>query len=34
VCGTSNFEVGWGYVKRVEVVGDDRSSRRQLLRAE
>jgi hypothetical protein len=27
------FEIGWGYVKRVEIVSDDRSSRRQLLRA-
>jgi hypothetical protein len=22
------FEVGWGYVKQVEIVGDDRSSSR------
>ena len=34
VCGTSDFEIGWGYVKQVEIVGDDRSTRRQRLRAE
>ena len=28
VCGTSDLEIGWGYVKQVEIVGDDRSSRR------
>jgi hypothetical protein len=28
VCGTSDFEIGWGYVKQVEIVGDDRSHRR------
>jgi hypothetical protein len=33
VCGTSDFEIGWGYAKQLEIV-DDRSSRRQLLRAE
>ena len=34
VCGTSDFEIGWGYVKQVDIVGDDRWTRRQLLRAE
>jgi hypothetical protein len=34
VCRTSDLEIGWGYVKQVEVVGGDRSSRRQWLRAE
>ena len=29
-----DFEVGWGYVNQVDIVGDDRSSRRQLLTAE
>jgi hypothetical protein len=24
VCGTSDFEIGWGYVKQVDIVGDDR----------
>ena len=33
VCRTSDLEIGWGYVKQVEIVGDDRSSR-QLLRAD
>jgi hypothetical protein len=28
VCGTWDLEIGWGYVKQVEIVGDDRSSRR------
>jgi hypothetical protein len=28
VCGTSEFEIDWGYVKQVEIVGDDRSTRR------
>ncbi len=28
VCGTSDLEIGWGYVKQVEIVGDDRSSPR------
>jgi hypothetical protein len=28
VCGTSDLEIGWGYVKQVEIVGDDRSRRR------
>ena len=28
VCGTSDLEIGWGYVKQVEIVSDDRSSRR------
>ena len=28
VCGTSDFEIGCGYVKQVEIVGDDRSNRR------
>ena len=28
VCGTSDFEIGWGYVKQVEIVSDDRSTRR------
>jgi hypothetical protein len=34
VCGTSDLEIGWGYVKQVEIVGDDRSSRWQRLTAE
>jgi hypothetical protein len=34
VCGTSDFEIGWGYVKQVEIVGDDRWSRRRLLTAD
>jgi hypothetical protein len=25
VCGTSDFEIERGYMKRVEIVGDDRS---------
>jgi hypothetical protein len=33
VCGTSNLEIAWGYAKHVEVVGDDRSTRRQWLRS-
>jgi hypothetical protein len=28
VCGTSDLEIGWGYVKQVEIVGDDRWSSR------
>ena len=28
MCGTSDLEIGWGYVKQVEIVGDDRSTRR------
>ena len=28
VCGTSDLEIGWGYVEQVEIVGNDRSSRR------
>ena len=28
VRGTADFEIGWGYVKQVEIVGDDRSHRR------
>ena len=28
VCGTSDLEIGWGYVKQVEIVSDDRSSSR------
>ena len=28
MCGTSDLEIGWGYVKQVEIVGDDRSSPR------
>src|SRR5215211_8033713 len=28
VCGTSDLEIGWGYVKQVEIGGDDRSSPR------
>jgi hypothetical protein len=34
VCGTSDLEIGWGYVKQVDIVGDDRSTRRQRHRAE
>jgi hypothetical protein len=34
VCRTSDLEIGWGYAKQVEIVSDDRSSRRQLLTAE
>jgi hypothetical protein len=34
VCGTSDFEIERGYIKQVEIVGGDRPSRRQLLRAE
>jgi hypothetical protein len=26
VCGTSDLEIGWGYVKQVELISDDRSS--------
>jgi hypothetical protein len=29
VCGTSDLEIGRGYVKQVEIVGDDRSSPRK-----
>jgi hypothetical protein len=32
VYGTSDFEIEEGYVKRVEIVGDDRSSLRSCLR--
>jgi hypothetical protein len=28
VCGTSDLEIGWGYMKQVEIVSDDRSSPR------
>jgi hypothetical protein len=28
VCGTSDLEIERGYVKQVEIVGDDRSRRR------
>ena len=31
VCRTADLEIGWGYVKQVEMVGDDRSSRRNRL---
>jgi hypothetical protein len=31
VCGTADFEIGWGYVKKVEIVSDDRSTRRNRL---
>jgi hypothetical protein len=31
VCGTADLEIGWGYVKQVEIVGDDRSTRRSRL---
>ena len=34
VCRTADLEIGWGYMKQAEIVGDDRSSRRQLLRTE
>jgi hypothetical protein len=33
-CGTSDFEIGWGYANQVEIVGGDRWSRRRLLTAE
>ena len=26
VCGTSDLEIGWGYVKQVEIISDDRST--------
>jgi len=29
VCGTSDLGIGWGYVKQVDIVGDDRWTRRQ-----
>ena len=32
VCQTADLEIGWGYMKQVGIVGDDRSSRRQPLR--
>jgi hypothetical protein len=28
VCGTSDLQIGWAYVNQVEIVSDDRSSRR------
>jgi hypothetical protein len=28
VCLTADFGIGWGYVKQLEIVGDDRSSSR------
>jgi hypothetical protein len=28
VCGASDLEIGWRYVKQVEIVSDDRSSPR------
>jgi hypothetical protein len=28
VCGTADLEIGWAYMKQVEIVGDDRSSPR------
>jgi hypothetical protein len=31
VCRTADLEIGWGYVKQVEIVGDDRSTRRNRL---
>jgi hypothetical protein len=31
VCGTSDLEIGRGYVKQVEIVSDDRSTRRNRL---
>jgi hypothetical protein len=34
VCGTSDFEMERRYVKQVEIVGDDRSVRRQPLMTE
>jgi hypothetical protein len=34
VYGTSDFEIGSGYVKQLEIVGDDHSSRREPLTAE
>ena len=34
VCGTSDLEIGWGYVKQVDIVCDDRWTRRQRHRAE
>jgi hypothetical protein len=32
VCGTSDLEIGWAYMKQVEIGGDDRSSPRSCLR--
>jgi hypothetical protein len=29
VCGTSDFEIDWGYVKQVEIIDDDRSTRQK-----
>jgi hypothetical protein len=26
VCGTSDLEIGWAYMKQVEIGGDDRST--------
>jgi hypothetical protein len=34
VCGTADLEIGWGYMKQIEIVGDDRRACRQRLRAE
>jgi hypothetical protein len=34
VCGTSDLEIGWGYLKQVDIVSDDRWTRRQRHRAE
>jgi hypothetical protein len=34
VCRTADLEIGSGYVKQVQIVGDDRSSHRQLLTAD
>jgi hypothetical protein len=31
---TADLEIGWGYAKQVDIVGDDRSSRRRPLTAE
>jgi hypothetical protein len=28
VCDTSDLEIGWGYVKQIEIVSDDRPNRR------
>jgi hypothetical protein len=31
VCRTADLEIGWGYVKQIEIVGDDRWTRRSRL---
>jgi hypothetical protein len=34
VCGTSDLEIGWGYVKQTRICRGDRLSRRQVLMAQ